>query len=110
MTDLPTILMAAGGPKTRPRSRVLAPTRYRHPGDVTRLIAAALVLAVAVVIVMLLPALLRPAAAVTGVGPATAAGQVLIGYVTPLVRRDVIVRYGPQLRTHGLIPAGGDAR
>ena len=42
MTDSPAILLAAGGPKTRPRGgRVLAPTRYRHPGDVIRLIAAA---------------------------------------------------------------------
>src|SRR5208283_67491 len=81
MTDSPAILLAAGGPKTRQRGRVLAPTRYRHPGDVIRLIAAALVLAVAVVIAMLLPALLRPAAAVTGVGPATEAGQVLTGLV-----------------------------
>ena len=61
MTDSPAILLAAGGPKTRPRGRVLASARYRHPGDVIRLIAAALVLAAAVVIAMLLPALLRPA-------------------------------------------------
>jgi hypothetical protein len=51
--------LAAGEPKTRPRGgRVLAPARYRHPGDVIRLIAAALVLAVAAVIGALLPALL----------------------------------------------------
>ena len=83
MTDSPAILLAAGGPKTRPRGgRVLAPTRYRHPGDVIRLIAATLVLAVAAVIAALLPALLRPgAAAITGVRPATAAGQVLTGVV-----------------------------
>ena len=52
--------LAAGGPKTRPRDRVLPPTRYRHPGDVIRLVAAAWVLVVAVVIAALLPALLRP--------------------------------------------------
>src|ERR1035441_10323402 len=85
MTDSPAVLLAAGGPKTRPRGRVLAPARYRHPGDVIRLIAAALVLAVAVVIAMLLPALLRPAAAVTGVGPATAAGQGLTGLVQVMI-------------------------
>ena len=67
-TDSPRPQLAAGGPKARPRGRVLAPARYRHPGDVIRLIAAVLVLAVAVVIAALLPALLRPAAAVTGVG------------------------------------------
>src|ERR1700760_1901879 len=63
MTDSPAILLAAGSPKTRPRGRVLAPARYRHPGDVIRLIAAALVLAAAGGIAMLLPALvLLPAA------------------------------------------------
>ncbi len=81
MSDSPAIMLAAGEPKTRLRGRVLAATRYRHPGDVIRLIAAALVLALAVVIAALLPALLRPAAAITGVGPATAAGQVLTGLV-----------------------------
>lgn len=98
MTDSPAILLAAGGPKTRPRGRVLAPTRYRHPGDVIRLIAAALVLAVAVVIAMLLPALLRPAAAVTGVGPATAAGQVLTGLVQATIAAAALVLLVAALR------------
>ena len=98
MTDSPAILLAGGGPKTRPRGRVLAPTRYRHPGDVIRLIAAALVLAVAVVIAMLLPALLRPAAAVTGVGPATAAGQVLTGLVQVMIAAAALVLLAAALR------------
>ena len=99
MTDSPAILLAAGGPKTRPRGRVLAPTRYRHPGDVIRLIAAALVLAVAVVIAMLLPALLRPAAAaVTGVGPATAAGRVLTGLVQVTIAAAALVLLVAALR------------
>jgi len=98
MTDSPAILLAAGGPKTRPRDRVLTPARYRHPGDVIRLIAAALVLAVAVVIAMLLPALLRPAAAVTGVGPATAAGQVLTGLVQVMIAAAALVLLAAALR------------
>ena len=98
MTDSPAILLAAGGPKTRPRGRVLAPTRYRHPGDVIRLIAAALVLAVAVVIALLLPALLRPAAAVTGVGPATEAGQVLTGLVQVMIAAAALVLLAAALR------------
>ena len=98
MTDSPAILLAAGGPKTRPRGRVLAPARYRHPGDVIRLIAAALVLAVAVVIAMLLPALLRPAAAVTGVGPATEAGQVLTGLVQVMIAAAALVLLAAALR------------
>ena len=99
MTDSPAILLAGGGPKTRPRGRVLAPTRYRHPGDVIRLIAAALVLAVAVVIAMLLPALLRPAAAaITGVGPATEAGQVLTGLVQVMIAAAALVLLVAALR------------
>jgi glycosyltransferase 2 family protein len=82
MTDSPRIQLAAGGAKTPPLGRVLPPTRYRHPGDVIRLVAAAGVLAAAAVIAALFPALLRPAAAaVTGVGPATEAGRVLTGLV-----------------------------
>ena len=38
MTDSPRIQLAAGGAKTPPRGRVLPPTRYRHPGDVIRLV------------------------------------------------------------------------
>ena len=98
MSDSPTILLAAGGPKTRLRGRVLAPARYRHPGDVIRLIAAALVLAAAVVIAALLPALLRPAAAVTGVGPATEAGQVLTGLVQVMIAAAALVLLAAALR------------
>ncbi len=98
MTDSPRIQLAAGEPKTRPPGRVLAPTRYRHPGDVIRLIAAALVLAAAAVIAALLPALLRPAAAVTGVGPATAAGQVLTGLVHVTIAAAALVLLVAALR------------
>jgi glycosyltransferase 2 family protein len=98
MTDSPAILLAAGGPTTQPRGRVLAPTRYRHPGDVIRLIAAAVVLAAAAVVAALLPALLRPAAAVTGVGPATAAGQVLTGLVQVMIAAAALVLLAAALR------------
>ena len=91
--------LAAGEPKTRPRGRVLAPTRYRHPGDVIRLVAAASVLAVAAVIAALLPALLRPAAAaITGVGPATAAGRVLTGLVQVTIAAAALVLLVTALR------------
>ena len=99
MTDSPRIQLAAGGAKTPPRGRVLPPTRYRHPGDVIRLVAAALVLAVAVVIAALFPALLRPAAAaVTGVGPATEAGQVLTGLVQVTIAAAALVLLVAALR------------
>ena len=76
-----------------------APARYRHPGDVIRLIAAALALAVAAVIAALLPALLRPAAsAITGVGPATAAGQVLTGLVQVTIAAAALVLLVAALR------------
>ena len=98
-TDPPGMRLAAGGPKTRPRDRVLAPTRYRHPGDVIRLVAAVLVLIVAAVIVALLPALLRPAAAaITGVGPATAAGRVLTGLVQVTIAAAALVLLVAALR------------
>ena len=100
MTDSPATLLAAGGPTTRPRGgRVLASARYRHPGDVIRLIAAALVLAVAAVIGALLPALLRPGkAAITAVRPATAAGQVLTGLVQVMIAAAALVLLVAALR------------
>jgi glycosyltransferase 2 family protein len=98
VTDSPAVLLAAGGPKTRPRGRVLAPGRYRHPGDVIRLIAAVSVLAAAAVTAALLPALLRPAAAVTGVGPATAAGRVLTGLVQVMIAAVALVLLAAALR------------
>ena len=90
--------LAAGEPKTRPWDRVLAPARYRHPGDVIRLIAAVSVLAVAAVTAVLLPALLRPAAAITAVGPATAAGRVLTGLVQVTVAAAALVLLVAALR------------
>ena len=99
MTDSPRMRLAAGEPVTRPRGRVLAPARYRHPGDVIRLVAAAWVLAVAAVIAALLPALLRPAAAaITAVGPATAAGRVLTGLVQVTIAAAALVLLVAALR------------
>jgi undecaprenyl-diphosphatase len=75
--------VAAGTPQARPAGLALSPTRYRHPGDVIRLIVAALVLAVAGTIAALSPsALLSPSAtAVSEAEPSTTAGQVLTGLV-----------------------------
>jgi uncharacterized protein (TIRG00374 family) len=91
--------LAAGERKWRPRGRVLPATRYRHPGDVIRLVAAAWVLVVAAVIAALLPALLRPAAAaITAVGPATAAGRVLTGLVQVTIAAAALVLLVTALR------------
>jgi uncharacterized protein (TIRG00374 family) len=99
MTDSPPIQLAVGEPGIRPRDRVLPPTRYRHPGDVIRLIAAAGVLAVAAVMAALLPALLRPAAAaITAIQPATPAGRVLTGLVQVTVAAAALVLLVAALR------------
>ena len=99
VADSPRMRPAASEPGTRLRGRVLAPARYRHPGDVIRLVAAASVLAVAAVIAALLPVLLRPAAAaVTGVGPVTAAGRVLTGLVQVTVAAAALVLLVAALR------------
>ena len=55
-------------------------------------------LAAAVVIAVLLPALLRPDAAVTGVGPATEAGQVLTGLVQVMIAAAALVLLAAALR------------
>ena len=83
MTESPRIQAAAGEPRTRRTGRVLSATRYRHPGDVIRLIAAALVLAAAGTIAALGPSgLLNPGEAAIGeVGSGTDAGRVLTGLV-----------------------------
>jgi glycosyltransferase 2 family protein len=99
VTVPPRMRLAAGGPSTRPQGRVLAPARYRHPGDVIRLIAAASVLAVAAGIAALWPALLRPAAAaITAVGPVTAAGRVLTGLVQVTIAAAALVLLAAALR------------
>jgi uncharacterized membrane protein YbhN (UPF0104 family) len=83
MTNPSRMRVPAGEPQARRTGRVLPARRYRHPGDVIRLIAAAVVLAITGTIAGLVPtAPLRPdAAAISGTGPGTAAGQVLTGLV-----------------------------
>jgi uncharacterized protein (TIRG00374 family) len=83
MTNPSRMRVAAGEPHARRTGRVLPARRYRHPGDVIRLISAAVVLAITGTIAALVPsAPLRPdAAAISGTGPGTAAGQVLTGLV-----------------------------
>ena len=83
MTNPSRMQVTAGEPQARRAGRVLPARRYRHPGDVIRLIAAAVVLAITGTIAALVPGgALRPdAAAISGTGPGTAAGQVLTGLV-----------------------------
>src|ERR1700745_4429882 len=63
----------------KPGGRFLPPARYRHPGDVIRLILAGLVLAGALAVTVITHATYAgaSAAAVTALAPATLAGRVL---------------------------------
>jgi undecaprenyl-diphosphatase len=66
--------------------RLLSPARYRHPGDVIRLIVAGLVLAGAFAVTAVTHATYAGASAVavTAVAPSTLAGRVLAGLVQAL--------------------------
>ena len=70
----------------KPRGRLLPPARYRHPGDMIRLIIGGLVLAGAVAVTVAAHATYAgaSAAAVTAVAPSTVAGRVLAGLVQVL--------------------------
>ena len=65
------------------RARLLPPARYRHPGDVIRLITAGLVLAGALAVTVATHATYAgaSAAAVAALAPAALAGRVLAGLV-----------------------------
>ena len=65
------------------QARLLPPARYRHPGDVIRLITAGLVLAGALAVTVTTHATYAGAgaAAVTALAPAALAGRVLAGLV-----------------------------
>jgi hypothetical protein len=66
--------------------RLLSPARYRHPGDVIRLIAAGLVLSGALAVTTVTHATYAGASAVavTGLVPSTLAGRALAGLVQAL--------------------------
>ena len=83
MMDSPRIQATADKPRSRRAGLALPTTRYRHPGDVIRLIVAALVLAVAGTITALAPSdLLNPGAAtISAVAASTTPGRVLTGLV-----------------------------
>jgi glycosyltransferase 2 family protein len=98
MTGSPSVQLA-DDPGARPRDRVLPATQYRHPVNVIRLMAAAGVLAAAAGTAALLPALLRPAAAVVlAVQPASPAGRVLTGLVQVVIAAAALVLLVAALR------------
>ena len=83
MTMTPGTQVRAIAETAKHRVRLLPPARYRHPGDVIRLITAGLVLAGALAITITTHATYAgaSAAAVTALAPAALAGRVLAGLV-----------------------------
>lgn len=81
-------------------SRLLAPARYRHPGDIIRLIIAGLVLAGALAVSVAAHATYAGASAVavTAVTPPAVAGRVLAGLVQVLFAAAAVVAVGVTLR------------
>jgi glycosyltransferase 2 family protein len=82
------------------RDRLLPPARYRHPGDVIRLIIAGLVLVGAMAVTAATHGTYAGASAtaVTAVAPSTLAGQVLTGLVQGLFLAAVAVAVVVTLR------------
>src|SRR5689334_22237135 len=83
MTKSPETLIAPSAAAAKHGVRFLPPARYRHPGDVIRLIIAGLVLAGTGAVTVATHATYAgaSAAAVTAVAPSTLAGRVLAGVV-----------------------------
>ena len=83
MTMTPGTQVRAIAEAAKHRARLLPPARYRHPGDVIRLITAGLVLAGALAVTITTHATYAgaSAAAVTALAPAALAGRVLAGLV-----------------------------
>ena len=83
MTTPPGTQVRPVGETAKHGIRFLPPARYRHPGDVIRLIIAGLVLAGALAVTVATHATYAgaSAAAVTALAPSTLAGRVLAGLV-----------------------------
>jgi glycosyltransferase 2 family protein len=86
MTKPPETRVGPSAAAVKHGGRLLSPARYRHPGDLIRLIIAGLVLAAAVAVTAVTHATYAgaSAAAVTAVVPSTLAGRVLAGLVQAL--------------------------
>jgi undecaprenyl-diphosphatase len=86
MTKPPGTQVVLSAAAVRQGGRLLSPARYRHPGDVIRLIIAGLVLLVALAVTAFTHATYAGASAVavTAVVPAMLAGRVLAGLVQVL--------------------------
>src|SRR5437763_16178046 len=81
MTRPPETHVEAPAAAARLGARLLPASRSRHPGDVIRLIVAAIVLAGALAVTITTHATYAGAASVTAAAPSTAVGRVLAGLV-----------------------------
>jgi hypothetical protein len=92
MTKPPEIRIRPSAAAGKHGGRPLLPARYRHPGDVIRLIVAGLVLAVAVAVTAVTHVTYAGAraAAVTAIVPSTLAGRALAGLVQALYARAAV--------------------
>ena len=81
-------------------ARLLPPTRYRHPGDVIRLVIAGLVLAGALAVAITTHATYAgaDAAAVTALAPAALGGRVLAGVVLAVLVTAAVASIAVTLR------------
>ena len=100
MTKPPETDVVSSAAAVKRGDPLLPPTRYRHPGDVIRLIVAGLVLAGAVAVTAVTHATYAgaSAAAVTAVVPPTLAGRALAGLVQALFAAAAIVAVAVTLR------------
>jgi len=83
MTRPPEIQLERSAAAARRGSRLLPPARYRHPGDIIRLVTAGFILIGAFAVTAATQGTYAGASAVvvTGVAPTTLAGRVLAGLV-----------------------------
>ena len=103
-----TYRTVCGGREARGH-RLLSPARYRHPGDMIRLIIAGLVLAAALAVTAVTHATYVDASAVaaSAVAPSTLAGRVLGGVVQALFAAAAVAAFLVTLRYHRYRLLGG---
>ena len=102
MTKPPETHVGSSAAAVKEGGRLLPPTRYRHPGDVIRLIVAGLVLAGTLAVTAVTHATYAgaSAAAVTAVAPSALAGRVLAGLVQALFAAAAVAAVIVTLRYH----------
>jgi hypothetical protein len=103
MTKLPETQVVPSRAAGKRRGRLLSPVRYRHPGDVIRLIVAGLVLAGTLSVTVATHGTYAGASgvAVTDLAPPAVAGRALAGLVQAAFVVAVIAAVAVTLRYRG---------